>query len=147
MRSIAIRYGLLMGLSFTIFFLLMHMLHLSENYNLRILNGVIHLAFLFIAIRAFMQQFPESAENYLAGVAQGMWTSAIGVASFAVFMFAFLETNPTFLKTLQQTLPMGQYVNSFTAGAAVLMEGLVASLIGSYIIVRILDWQHAGDTA
>ena len=64
MERIALRYGLFMFLGFTLFFLISHLLGLSERYYLRVLNAIIHLAFMYTAIRRYRQLHPESADNY-----------------------------------------------------------------------------------
>lgn len=139
MRAIAIRYGLLLCASLIAFFLLMHFFGLSQNYNLRILNSLLHVSFLYLAISRYAQRYPDSIDNYLSGVGVGMWAGGVGVAAFAFFMTVFLLVQPDFMKMLQTQTPMGQYLTPFTAGAAILMEGLSVNIVASYIIVRIVQ--------
>ncbi|RMD74160.1 MAG: hypothetical protein D6818_03615, partial [Bacteroidetes bacterium] len=96
MRTLALRYGLMMAASFTAFFLLMHALGLSQHYNLRIFNAFIHLGFMYAAIRQWYASHDASA-NYINGVAMGMATSAVGVLLFFLFMLFFLWFSPDFL--------------------------------------------------
>lgn len=143
MDKIALRYGLWMFAGFTAFFLLMHLFGQSDNYHLRIFNGVIHMTVLFLAIRYYHQHSRIGASNYLSGVGVGMYTSAFGVIGFSVFLFLFLVLDPKLLQSLRETIPSGQYINPVTATLYVIVEGTVVSLIGSYIITRIVEMNYS----
>jgi hypothetical protein len=77
MKKIALKYGLFMFAGFAAFFLLMHLIGLSQNTYLRVFNGVIHLGLIYTAIKAYRNVYEESVENYVSGVAVGMYTSAV----------------------------------------------------------------------
>ncbi|MBC7777979.1 MAG: hypothetical protein H7246_21285 [Phycisphaerae bacterium] len=139
MKQIAFRYGLWMFFSLTGFFLLMHILHLSENFYLRIFNGAIHLGVLWIALRAWTRGHHEGTSDITAGVGVGMFTSFIGVVPFAFFMAIFLNFNPEFLASIQRQTSMGVYLNPITSCFFIVVEAIVMSLIGSYIMLRILN--------
>ncbi len=139
MKKIAIKYGLWMLAGFIAFFLIMHLIGLSTKTWLRIFNGVIHIGLLWTAIREYRQSNPEAAENYVSSVAVGMWTSAIGVVGFSIFMFFFMVLNEPFMQAVQDNIPIGKYINPFTATLFILAEGIAISLIGSYILIRIVD--------
>lgn len=139
MKKIAFRYGLWMLAGFTAFFLVMHLLGFSENYNLRILNGIIHISLIFIAIRDYRLQYKDSVNNYVSGVAMGMYASLIGVLGFTIFMLLYLIANPGFLQSLREVNPLGEYLTPITASLFILVEGIAISLIGSYVVTRIID--------
>ncbi|MFN0176416.1 MAG: hypothetical protein ACKVU0_17375 [Saprospiraceae bacterium] len=139
MKQIAFRYGLWMFFSLTGFFLLMHILHLSENFYLRIFNGVIHLGLLWMALRAWTRGHHDGTSDTASGVAVGMFTSFIGVVPFAFFMAIFLNFNPELLASIQRETPLGEYLNPITSCFFIVVEAIVMSLIGSYIMVRVLD--------
>ena len=141
MERIALRYGLFMFLGFTLFFLISHLLGLSERYYLRVLNAIIHLAFMYTAIRRYRQLHPESADNYLSGTAMGMTAGVVGTLAFTIFIVLFLAFNQSFLAALRARTPMSEYLTPITAGAIILMEGIAVSLIGAYILTRIVDSQ------
>ena len=143
MKKIAIKYGLWMLLGFTAFFLLMHLFGQSQNYNLRVFNGVIHLSIIYLAIRDFRQQNREGINNHLSGVAMGMYASLIGVVGFTVFMILFLAFSPGFMEVIKASMPVGKYLNPVTTSMFILVEGVATSLIGSYIITRIVDMNMA----
>lgn len=139
MRKIALKYGLWMLTGFIAFFLLMHLFGLSQNYNLRMLNGVIHLGIITMAIRDFRQLHKNTIDNYVSGVAMGMYASLVGVVGFTIFMILFLALSPGFMEVIKASMPMGDYLNPVTTSLFILVEGTAISLIGSYIITRVID--------
>ena len=143
MKKLAFRFGLWMLLGFIIFFLLMHLLGLSNNYDLRVLNGVIHLGVIYMTIKAYRSQYPDTVSNYVSGTAMGMYVSLVGVLGFTIFMILFLSFSPGFLHELRENMPMGDYITPITASLFILVEGLVISLIGSYILTRVIDMNLA----
>lgn len=140
MQQIALRYGAWMFLGFAAFFLSMHLLQWSHNYYLRIFNGVIHAAGLWLALRAWMNENPEQRhDDYPTGVAMGLMTTLVAVVPFTIFMAIFLAYNPGFMAAIQSQTPIGQYFNPVTASVFILMEGVAAGVIGSYIIQRVQE--------
>lgn len=132
-----------MLLGFVGFFVLMHLFGLSQNYNLRMLNGFIHLGIIYLAIRDFRQLHKESIDNYVSGVAMGMYASLIGVVGFTIFMVLFLAFSPGFMTTIKASMPIGDYLNPVTTSLFILVEGIAISLIGSYILTRLIDMNMA----
>jgi len=143
MGKIAFKYGLMMLVGFVVLFLIMHEVGQARNYNLRILNGVIHLGLLIAAIREYRRKFPDSYANYISGVAVGMWSSIVGALSFSVFLFFYLLADEAFMAYIQNTVPIGQYLNPFTTSLFIVVEGIAVGLIGSYIITRVIDMIYA----
>jgi len=139
MKKIAILNGLKMFAGFTGLFLIAHLLGLSTKYHLRILNGIIHLGFIYLALRQYRGAFPESNDNYLTGVAIGMYASAVGVSLFCVFMAIYLGIDEKFFTEIQSKVPMPEYFTPVSASILIFVEGIVVSLIGSYLIVRVMN--------
>lgn len=127
-----------MAAGFIVYFLALYTLGLGHRTEFRIFNGVIQLGFLYLAIRAYYAQHPESIENYMLGVVQGMWASAVGVGVFALFMTIFLLLNPALMEAILQNSQMAEYLNPYSASLFILAEGLVVSMIGSYIVTRVV---------
>lgn len=139
MRKIAIRYGLWMFLGFTVFFFVMHFFGFSQRYDLRIFNGVIHLSLMYLAIREYRNSNEESVNNYVSGVAMGMYTSVIGVLPFTIVMFLYLVLNPDFMANVTDNADLQRFITPLTASLFIFTEGIAVSLIGSYIETRIID--------
>ncbi len=139
MRAISIKIGLWMLAGFISIFLLMCAMGLSHRSEFRVLNSIIHIFCLYRAIQSYYWLHPETIHNSMLGVAQGIGVSIIGVGGFAVFMTIFLELNPTLMDIIKQNSKMGAFLHPFTASLFILTEGLVVSLIGSYILTRIVE--------
>jgi len=139
MKAIAIRNGIYMALGFTLYFLIMMALDLGHNYYFRVFNGVIHVAFIAIAIKQYKVGYPEEF-NYLSGVAMGITSSLVGIVPFSIFMLIFLASSPEFMHSLAESSELiGQYLTPFTASLIVLLEGMGISFLASYIIMRLVD--------
>ena len=140
MKKIAFNYGPKMFAGFALLFLLVHLLGWSENYYLRVLNGAIHFTFIYLAIKKYRTTEPNSFDNYISGVAVGFYTSMIGVLLFTISMFLFLTVfDPAFFEELKSQVSLPQYFTPFTASLFIFVEGIVVSLIGSYLLTRIID--------
>ncbi len=139
MNKIAIKYGILLLISFVGLFLFMHEVVQMRNYNLRILNGFAHLGLLYFAIRRYRRENPDTINNYVSGVVMGMYASVIGVLPFTIFLMFYLIGDSTFMNYIQDTIPIGKYLNPFTTSLFVFTEGIAVSVIGSYIAVRVID--------
>jgi hypothetical protein len=139
MLKIAVKFGLILALGLTLFFLFMHFLNLSQNYNLRIINGVIHLSVIYFAIKAGTASGVISGENYVNSVFLGMLSGFIGVAIFAFFQMLFLIFDTAFMAQIKDAVGIGEYLNPYTASLIILVEGVAVSLIGSYIVARIIE--------
>lgn len=137
MRNISIRTGLLMLAGFIGFFMLTYIVGLAHVIELRMLNGVIHLACMSMAIKSYYQTHPDHKENYVTGVIQGMAASVIGVLGFGAFINVMLMVDPSLMDAVRSKTNFGEALTPFMAGVFIVCEGLVVSLIGSYIITRL----------
>ncbi len=140
MKKIATNYGLKMFIGFALLFFVAHLLGWSENHYLRILNGFIHITFIYLAIGDYRKTYPESHNNYVSGVSVGIFTSMIGVILFTLSMSAFLTfIDPAFFGRIKAQAPFPAYFNQLTASLFIFVEGVGVSLIGSYLVMRIID--------
>ncbi len=147
MQRIAWKYALRMLAGFILLFLVAHFTGLSHNYHLRILNGIIHLTFMWMAIKEYWQTHPDQLGNYVSGVAMGMYTAVPAVALFTFFMWVFLslDVNRDFFEHLRSQAPLPEYFTPFTASLYIFAEGIAVSLIGSYVLARILETRMSGE--
>lgn len=139
MKRIAIKYGLYFFAGLTIIFLISYAAGLAANYQLRLVNGLLHPVILYYGIKQLRIQQPETHQNYVSGVAQGIYVGAIGTLLFAIFMTLFLAFEPNLMAEIQAAVGWGDVLNPFMAGVFVIMEGVAVSLIGSYLITRYVD--------
>jgi hypothetical protein len=142
MYTIAIKMGLSMLAGFILFFLPMTLLGLGDRSELRVFNGVIHVYFMYQAIKTYRELYPADRNNYILCAAQGILTSLIGILGFTFFMIVFLSLNPSLMNSIQAVNPtISVYLNPFSASLFILTEGVIVSLVGSYMITRILSTQ------
>jgi hypothetical protein len=140
MRAISIQLGLVMLTGFIAIFYIIYMLGYAQHTELRVLNAVVHLSCMYLAIKAYYKTDPENVENYMLGVAQGMEASIIGVIGYAVFIVVFMKIDPRLMNLIKQNSSMAIYLNPYTVTLGILTEGLMVSLIGSYIMTRIYGY-------
>jgi len=144
MIKIAIRYGGLMFLGFTAFFFLMHLLGLSDVLELRYLNIFIHFGILWMVMRLWVREHPEHFDNYSENVALGLLTTGVGAGAFAIFLILFLSASPALMESIRAQSPrvLADSLNPVMAGVFTFGEGIVAALIGSYILIRIIEVKY-----
>ncbi|MBI1227941.1 MAG: hypothetical protein GC192_22105 [Bacteroidetes bacterium] len=142
MKELAIKYGVIMFGGFAALFLVFFMLGLAPNFELRWINGFVHLTVLYMLIRAYRRAHPETRDNYVTGVAIGMVASTLGVLAFTAMIFFTLNLDPHFFAQLRNQSPLPEYFTPFNASLYIAVEGIVVSLIGSYIITRIVDARY-----
>jgi hypothetical protein len=142
MYTIAIKTGLAMLAGFICFFLPMTFLGLGDRSELRVFNGVIHVYFMYQAIKTYRELYPADKNNYILCAAQGIMTSLIGILGFTFFMIVYLSFNPSVMDSIQAANPtISFYLNPFSASLFILTEGVIVSLVGSYMITRVLNSQ------
>ena len=141
MQRISIKYGLIMFTGFVAFYLLMYIMGLGHRSEFRMFNGFIHLYCIYKSIQAYYNLHPENIGNYMLGVTQGMGASVIGVGAYTAFITIFLALEPNLMNLIRQNSNMAAYLNPFSVSLYILVEGIVVSLIGAYILTRVVDNQ------
>jgi len=142
MQNLAIKYGLMMFAGFTALFLVIYALGWANHVELRSLNVFIHFGVMYALIRQYRRQFPETRDNYIKGTLIGMFASALGIIAFALVVFSTLKLDPILLGQLKGRSPMPEYFTAFNAAQYLIVEGLVVSLVGAYIVTRIVDARY-----
>lgn len=140
-QKTALKYGLILFGSLTSFFLLMWIFNQADKTWLRVFNGVIHIIVLYFAIKKYRNKSPETYGNYLSGVSLGLYTSIIGSLLFAGFIALFISLNPAFEQSLTSAIPYNMDFIPLSAALFVVVEGIVAGLIGSYVVTRYINMQ------
>jgi len=136
-----LKHGALLFVGLLSYFLFMRLLGLTDRYDFRILNGVIQIGVIYLAIRSYAKSRPDDF-GYLSGTMTGILTSVVGVAPFAFFQMVYLYLDGPFLERIRESAPVvGPYVNPFSGGVIVFVEGMAVGLILSYICMRIVDWR------
>ena len=143
-NKIVIKHGVYLFFGLITYYLIMQMFGLSNRYDFRIFNAVIQVGVVYLAIKEYARSKPEDF-NYLSGTAIGINTSVIGVIPFAIFQMINLYLSPQLLEFIRENAPVvGPYVNPFSGGLIVFVEGLAVGLVISYICMRVVDLQAKG---
>ena len=128
-----------MLVAFIAYFSILYVLGIGQRVELFLFIGVIHFFFMYLAIQKHYAMYPEDIGNYMSGVARGMEASVVGIIGFTVFIAIFLVVDATLLTRLRENMSMAAYLTPVTVSLFIVATGLVSSLIGSYILTRILD--------
>ena len=138
------RYGILMFIGLTVFFFLMHLVGLSDSINLRYFNAFIQLGVLWLALRAWVRDQPNRFDHYPNAVALGLFTTGVGAGAFAIFIILFLSASPTLMESIKVQSPrvLSDYLNPVMAGVFTFGEAIITALIGSYIIIRVIEARY-----
>lgn len=139
MKRIAFVYGLYFFMGLVAIFLISYMAGVAANYELRIINGLLHTVVLYYGIKQLRVSKPSTHQNYLSGVAQGIYVGAVGTILFMIFITLFLALNTSFLAELQAATGWRTLLTPIMAGTFVFMEGVAVSLIGAYVMTRYVD--------
>ncbi|PPK85482.1 uncharacterized protein DUF4199 [Neolewinella xylanilytica] len=139
MKTIALRFGLYFFGGLVAIFLLSYLLGLAGNYELRVVNGLLHVTVLYYGIKQLRLKQPDTHQNYVSGVAQGLYIGAVGTVLFTIFTVLFLSADSGLMAELQAATPIGNALTPLTSGVFILMEGVAVSLIGSYLLTRYVD--------
>lgn len=139
MKTIAIRFGLYFFGGLVAIFLASYLFGLAAQYQFRVINGLLHMVVIYYGIKLLRLRQPETHQNYVSGVAQGLYIGAVGTVLFAIFTSLFLFADPQLMAGLQAATPLGKALTPLTAGVFILMEGVAVSLIGSYMLTRYVD--------
>lgn len=138
MKWISFGYGFMLFLGLSGLFLVLVNIGLGEHYNLRMLNGVIHLLLLYHAIRNFRAGHPDLVHSPVSGLTVGTFTSFIGILPFVVFVGYYSGAHPEFIASLQQESPFGKMLTPLTISIVLFIEGMSVGIISSYVLTRLL---------
>jgi len=122
-----------------VYFFAMYALGLLEVIELRLLNLLIMLGGIYFAMKQFARTH-QGHMNYFRGLAIGVATSAIGSATFSLFLFFFLRFDDGLMRYIIEHEPMGPYLNAYIASFMVLLEGIFSGLFITFVL---LNWVHS----
>src|SRR5688572_26736368 len=83
-------YGLRIAVGLIVYFLIMHLIGLSHEVELRLLNLLILVSGVYLALKKFRETH-EDRLNYFRALITGVATAAIGSFLFAAFLFTYMS--------------------------------------------------------
>jgi hypothetical protein len=93
-----------------------------------------------------MKQYKRTHDghlNYFRGLTVGVATSAIGAATFAVFLLLYLKIDANLLRSIIENEPMGRYLNEYIAAAMVTIEGIFSGFTMTYLLLNYVETDKA----
>jgi len=129
-------YGIGAGLCYILFFVLMRLVGLMDNFGLRHINLVLMTLFTVGALAKINGKTRNRLE-FLTGLGVAMLVAGFSFALFGAFMFVYLRfLDPGFMQHIIATAPFGQYLNPINTAGWVIHEGFGAQVIIGLITVE-----------
>ena len=135
-HRIAQNYGVLIAIGLIVFFLLMNLIGLGHQAELRLLNLVILTAGIYYALMKFRQTHSDQL-NYFRGLITGVATGAVASVIFGLFLFIYMKVDSGLMQAIVENEPMGRYLNAYIAAFIVVLEGFFSGLLVTFVI---LNW-------
>lgn len=131
-------YGTLIALGLIIYFFLMYAAGLIHVIELRLMNLFIMIAGVYMAMRQFKRTH-NGRLDYFRSMVTGVYTAAIGTATFALFLFIYLSVDKNLMTSIAENEPLGYYINPYIASFIVMLEGLFSGFGISYLLTNFLS--------
>lgn len=130
-------YGTLIALGLIIYFFIMYAAGLVHVIALRFLNLGIVITGVYYALKQFKRTH-NGRLDYFNALVVGCTTVLLGVATFTVFLFAYLNVDNNLMKSIAETQPLGYYLDPYIASAAVFFEGVFSNALLVYLLANFL---------
>lgn len=136
MKKIHIKYGLIIAVSLTVYFLAVKLLGLHENPWLRVLNGLILAYGIYAAIKQSKREQGKSF-NYYSGAKTGIYTGFIATLVFVAFMAVYLfHLDPVFPEKI-----MNSWMKNYYQGPGILLFILTVEGFASTVVLTLAFMQ------
>lgn len=120
------------------YFLLMKLLHLNTNVELRFANFLIVM---YGVRQALLHKRMEDGGRleYLPGMMVGFMTAFLSAAMFSVFVFVYLNLDSGFMNLLRLHQPFGNYLTPASSALVTFMEGVSSGAIIAFLIMHTMN--------
>jgi hypothetical protein len=139
MKGIDFRNGIYLFISLIAFFGLMLLMGQEKNIGLHSLTLGLQFAIAYYAIRRFYEDNPDRKFNYLTGAVAGIRANIIGMFLYALVIFLYLTIDTSLMEYISNTVAFGSAMNPIAISIVMFFQGLGASVVLSYIAMRIVD--------
>ncbi len=130
-------YGLRIALGLIVYFVIMNLVGLSHQVELRLFNLFILIAGVYFALKKFRETHDEHL-HYFRALITGVSTAAIGSFIFAAFLFIYMKIDDGLMQSIRENEPMGRYLNAYIASFIVALEGLFSGLLVTFILMNVV---------
>lgn len=134
-------YGTLIALGLILYLAIMYFIGLAHIIELRLLNIFIILAGVYYALKQYARTHAGNL-NYFRGLVTGIAASTIGVTTFALVLFIWLQLDQHLLNTVLKNSPMGINLNPYISCAAIVIEGIFSGFFVTFIL---LNWVNTDE--
>lgn len=134
-KSREFKNGFIIFVGIGIYFLIMELLGLSNNFYLRILNVFIVL---YGTNRTIKANIFDGNEDYLGNLTSGAMTAFIGVilSIIGLDIYIHLRGGETYIRTLSEAFLFGGSPSIYQYCLGLLFEGLASSAIGAFTLMQ-----------
>jgi hypothetical protein len=137
-------YGLRIAAGLIVYFVVMHLTHLSHHVELRLLNLLILITGVYLALKKFKETHGAHL-NYFRALATGVATAALGSFIFAIFLFFYMKFDTSLMESIVKNEPMGRYLNPYMASFIVALEGLFSGLLVTFILINYVSTDEVNE--
>ena len=134
-EKVAIKYGLIVFVGLTAYFLLMKTVGLFEIHELRALNFFILFAGVW---KGLTSQRKTGHLSYFEGIALGSLIALIAVIPFALFIFFYLQIDTQFMDKIIATEAFGEFLNPYILSFLIAFEGGISGVLVSFGMMQYL---------
>jgi hypothetical protein len=128
-------YGVRIAAGLIFYFVVMHLVGLSHQVELRLLNLLILVAGVYFALKKFRETHEERL-NYFRALATGVSTAATGAFLFSIFLFLYMSFDSGLMTSIRENEPMGRYLNPYMVACIVALEGLFSGLLVTFVLIN-----------
>ena len=128
-------YGLRIALGLSLYFIVMQLMGLAHQVELRLFNLLILVAGVYFALKKFRETH-EDKLNYFRALVTGVSTAAIGACTFAAFLFLYMSLDQSLMQSIIDNEPMGRFMNPYIASCIVALEGLFSGLLVTFVLIN-----------
>lgn len=128
-------YGVRIAFGLIAYFLVMYLVGLAHQVELRLLNLFILIAGVYFALKKFRETHDHRL-HYFRALATGVSTAATGAILFAAFLFIFMTLDDSLMTSVRTYEPMGRFMNPYIASAIVALEGFFSGFLVTFIVIN-----------
>ncbi len=142
---LAVKYGLLTFLGLVAYFLLMKLIGLVHVVELRSLNFIIMVTGVWLAFRQYKKTHKKGLA-YFNGLGLGIKTTVISVVPFALFIFFYLQLNPSFMQVIKENEMFGYQLNPYLLAFLIAFEGSLSGFFIAFTLMQYMKGKIAADS-
>ncbi len=141
---LAVKFGLSTFLGLVAYFLLMKLVGLVHVVELRSLNFIIMVTGVWLAFRQY-NKIHKPGLTYFNALGLGIQTTAFSVIPFALFIFCYLQFNPSFMQVIKENEMFGYQLNPYLLSFLIAFEGCLSGFFIAYTLMQYMKGKMASE--